>query len=148
MVEVKKISDVWCRQAEERVLTAWEDNRKRERKISVRDTVRVRLDGSRDYRLWNTVLVRADYPGDFVEIYITDNSDMDSVYYRNYGRQREMAMTQTTKNRLNAFLDYYGFNPLEVHSSKKLFGVWHNGKELSNNTWYRLDFETKELVKE
>lgn len=147
MVEVKKISDVWCRQADEKVLIAWEDNTKRERKVSVRDTVRVLLDGSRDYRLWNTVLVRADCT-DFVEIYITDNSDMEHVYYGMRGRSRQVAMTQTTKNRLNAFLDYYGFNALEVHSSKKLFGVWHNGKELSNNTWYHLDFETKELVKE
>lgn len=56
-------------------------------------------------------------------------------------------MTQTTKNRLDTFLGYYGFNALEVHSSKKLFGVWHNGKELEDNSWYELDFMSKELVK-
>jgi hypothetical protein len=40
-----------------------------------------------------------------------------------------------------------GFNRLEVHSSKKLFGVWHNGKELENDSWYELDFTSRELVK-
>lgn len=72
---------------------------------------------------------------------------MDQAYYHGYGRRKEVAMTQTTKSRPNAFLDYYGFNSLEVHSSKKLFGVWHNGKELENNTWYELDFASHELVK-
>ena len=54
-------------------------------------------------------------------------------------------MTQTTKNRLNCFLSYYGLDSLEVHSGMKLFGVWHKRKALKNNTWYKVDFEGKEL---
>ena len=104
------------------------------------------MDNSAYYKLWNTELVRRYTEGN-VWIYITDCNDMDQAYYGMYARRKDVAMTQTTKSRLNAFLDYYGFNALEVHSSKKLFGVWHNGKELENNTWYELDFTSHELVK-
>ena len=121
-------------------------NRGREKKLSVRDKVFIRLDGSASYTLWNTELVRRLTDGR-IWIYITDNNDMDQAYYNGYGRRKDVAMTQTTKNRLNAFLNYYGFDFLEVHSSKKLFGVWYKGKELENNTWYELDKATKELVK-
>ena len=116
------------------------------KKVSVRDKVVIRRDNSAYYQLWNTELVRRLTSGK-IWIHITDNSDMDYVYYRHCGRRKEVAMTQTTKTRLNAFLVYYGFNALEVHSSKKLFGVWHNGKELENNAWYELDFTSHELVK-
>ena len=115
------------------------------RKISKRDTVTVKNTEDVTYKLWNTELVRYRGPGK-VYVYITDNSDMDDIYYHGYyGRRREVAMTQTTKNRLNCFLSYYGLDSLEVHSSLKLFGVWHKGKALKNNTWYKVDFEGKEL---
>lgn len=137
---------LYLRKAEENVLNAFLNGNRGQRKITVRDTVVIRLDCSESYQLWNTELVRRLTDGT-IQIYITDNSDMDYVYYRNRGRRKDPAMTQTTKGRLNAFLNYYGFNALEVHSSKKLFGVWHNGKELENNTWYTLDFASHELVK-
>ena len=119
---------------------------RRVKKVSKRDEVFIRMDGSKYYKLWNTELVRKFTCGD-IWIYITDNSDMDDIYYGNWGRRKDVAMTQTTKNRLNSFLDYYGFNSLEVHSTKKLFGVWHNGKDLENDSWYKLDFTSHELVK-
>jgi hypothetical protein len=59
---------------------------------------------------------------------------------------REYIISNTTKSRLNTFLDYYGFNTLEVHSSMKEWCVKHNGKELKLDSWYKLDFKTKELV--
>ena len=71
---------------------------------------------------------------------------MSDIYFR-YGRRNDVIMTQTTKNRLNAFLDYYGFDRLEVHNSQKEFCVKHHGKALkvSSDSWYKLDFDTKEL---
>lgn len=137
---------LYCRKADENVVNAFISSKKADRKLSVRDHVCVRMDNSAYYKLWNTELVRRYAEGN-IWIYITDCNDMDPAYYGMYGRRKDVAMTQTTKSRLNAFLDYYGFNPLEVHSSKKLFGVWHNGKELENNTWYELDFTSHELVK-
>ena len=138
---------LYCRDAEENVISVFIGSKKTDRKLSVRDRVIVRADNSASYTLWNTELVRRLTDGR-IWIYITDNSDMDYVFYHGWhGRPKAVAMTQTTKNRLNCFLQYYGFNPLEVHSSKKLFGVWHNGRELENDSWYELDFTSHELVK-
>ena len=137
---------IYMRKAEENVLNAFISSKKSDRQLTIRDHVCVRMDNSAYYKLWNTELVRRLTDGR-VWIYITDNSDMDFQYYRNYDRPREVAMTQTTRARLDAFLNYYGFNRLEVHSSKKLFGVWHNGKKLENDSWYELDFTSRELVK-
>ena len=137
---------LYCRKADENVVNAFISSKKADRKLSVRDHVCVRLDTSAFYQLWNTELVRRLTDGR-IWIFITDNSDMDQAYYNGYGRRKDVAMTQTTRARLDCFLSYYGFNRLEVHSSKKLFGVWHNGKELENNSWYELNMETKELVK-
>ena len=69
--------------------------------------------------------------------------------YCRQGRIKDVIMTQTTKRRLNAFLDYYGFDRLEVHNSMKEFCVKYHGKELKvdSYSWYKLDFTTKELVK-
>lgn len=137
---------LYCRDADARCVSDFQRTDKHVSHLSKRDMVICHLDTTAYYRLWNTDLVRRNVNNQ-VWIYITDNSDMDDMYYRNYGRRRDMAMTQTTKNRLNAFLSYYGFNTLEVHSSQKLYGVWYNKKELENNTWYMLDFASKELVK-
>ena len=137
---------IYMRKAEENVLNAFISSKKSDRQLTIRDHVCVRMDNSAYYKLWNTELVRRLTDGR-VWIYITDNSDMDFQYYRNYDRPHEVAMTQTTRARLDAFLNYYGFNRLEVHSSKKLFGVWHNGKKLENDSWYELDFTSRELVK-
>ena len=73
---------------------------------------------------------------------------MSDIYFR-YGRRNDVIMTQTTKNRLNAFLDYYGFDRLEVHNSQKEICVKYHGKALkvSSSSWYKLDFDTKELIK-
>lgn len=134
-------SDIKCLRA---FVDGFTEGKPGTRKISRRDTVTVKNMEDVTYKLWNTELVRYRGPGR-VYVYITDNSDMDDVYYYGRGRQRKMAMTQTTKNRLNCFLSYYGLDSLEVHSSLKLFGVWHKGKELKNDTWYKVDFEGKEL---
>ena len=137
--------EIYCRDVDAKVLMAFITCETSDRKISVRDHVKIRMDGSASYKLWNTELVRRNTDGS-IWVYITDNSDMENVYYGVRGRARPVAMTQTTKNRLDAFLGYYGFDSLEVHSSKKVFGVWHKGIELKNNTWYLLDKESKNLV--
>lgn len=150
MVEVKKISGVWCRKTEEKILEAWESSKKTKKKISIRDTVTIHADLLHVYTLWNTELVRAHYYDDYVEIYIASNMEERDRYWQPNGfstwQPREYIISNTTKSRLNTFLDYYGFNALEVHSSKKDWSVKHNGKELKLDSWYRLDFKTKELV--
>lgn len=136
---------VWCRAAEEKILTAWSENKSA--KISIRDCVNVG-DAEKLYTLWNTNLVSENLETGEVRINITGNDDMVDIYYRQ-GRIKDVIMTQTTKNRLNLFLAYYGFDSLEVHNSVKEFCVRYHGKELkvSSNSWYKLDFTTKELVK-
>lgn len=137
---------IYMRKAEENVLNAFISSKKADRQLTIRDHVCVRMDNSAYYRLWNTELVRRYAEGN-IWVYITDCNDMDQAYYGHYGRRKDVAMTQTTRARLDAFLNYYGFQRLEVHSGKKLFGVWHNGKKLENDSWYELDFTSRELVK-
>ena len=141
---------LYCRDAEEKVLNAFISGKKSDRKLSIRDHVVVRMDNSAYYRLWNTELVRR-YAEGIIWIYIASNMEERDRYWQPNGfstwQPREYAISNTTKSRLNAFLSYYGFNSLEVHSSKKLFGVWHNGKELDRDSWYELDFTSHELVK-
>ena len=106
---------VWCRTTEEKILQSWMDNKGV--KISKRDVV-ICGDSGKIYKLWNTELVSENLETKEVKINISGNDDMDYQYYR-YGRINDVIITQTTKNRLNAFLDYYGFDSLEVHNSKK-----------------------------
>ena len=136
---------VCCNTTEEKILTSWSENKSA--KISKRDIVNTE-DTEKLYTLWNTDLVSENLETGEVKINITGNDDMVDLYYR-YGRIKDVIMTQTTKNRLNAFLDYYGFDRLEVHNSKKEVCVKYHGKELkvSSDSWYKLDFTTKELVK-
>ena len=134
---------IYLRKTEEKILTAWKENKSK--RISIRDDIRAG-DLAKIYTLWNTNLVSETLEGHEVRINITGNDDMDDRYYR-YGRQKDVIMTQTTKSRLDAFLLYYGFDKLEVHSSKKEWCVRHKGKGLSTDSWYRLDFATKELIK-
>ena len=147
MTDIKG-NTIYMREADSKVLNAFIRGyfTGRIKRVSVRDQVFIRVDGSRYYKLWDTELVRRLTDGR-VWIYITSEHGKDSEYYGHYGRRRDPAMTQTTRARLDAFLNYYGFNRLEVHSSKKLFGVWHNGKELEDDSWYELDFASLELVK-
>ena len=144
-MECKNGKTLYCREAEEKVLRAFLSWQTDDVKLTVRDRVAIHMDGTAYYYLWGTELVHRDVYGD-ISIYITDESGMDYKFYGPGGRRKKVAMTETTKNRLNVFLQYYGFNKLEVHSMKKLFGVWHNGMELKNNTWYVLDRETKNLI--
>jgi hypothetical protein len=139
---------IYMRKADENVLNAFISGHYtgRVKRVSVRDRVFIRMDNSASYVLWDTELVRR-LTDRRIWIYITSEHGKDSEYYGNYERRRDPAMTQTTRARLDAFLNYYGFSRLEVHSSKKLFGVWHNGKELENDSWYELDFTSRELVK-
>lgn len=138
-------NSVWCNTTEEKILTAWSKNKNA--KISKRDIVNTG-DTEKIYTLWNTDLVCENLETGEVKINITGNDDMVDLYYRQ-GRIKDVIMTQTTKRRLNAFLDYYGFDSLEVHNSMKEVCVKYHGKELkvSSDSWYRLDFTAKELVK-
>ena len=136
---------IYCRTVVNKILTTWSENKSL--KISQRDCVIV---GSAEkiYKLWNTNLVSENLETREVKINITRNDDMSDRYFR-YGRRNDVIMTQTTRNRLNAFLDYYGFDRLEVHNSQKEFCVKYHGKALkvSSDSWYKLDFTTKELLK-
>lgn len=135
----------YCSTIEERILTRWQDDIKQDSKLSVRDKVAVSIDGTKTYRLWNTDLVRCSTSGD-VYINVTGNSDMDGNYYR-YGREKEVIMTKTTKNRLNAFLNYYGFDSLKVRSGRKDWSIKYNGEKLEVDNWYKLNFENNRLLK-
>ena len=136
---------VCCRATEEKILTAWSENKSA--KISKRDCVNAG-DAEKLYTLWNTDLVCENLETGEVKINITGNDDMVDIYYRQ-GRMNDVIMTQTTKNRLNLFLNYYGFDSLEVHNSMKEVCVKYHGKELKvdSYSWYKLDFTAKELVK-
>ena len=136
---------VKCRVTEEKILNAWMEGKKA--RISKRDSV-ICEDYEKLYKLWNTNLVYENLETKEVKINISGNDDMADCYFR-YGRMNDVIMTQTTKNRLNTFLHYYGFDYLEVHNSMKEFCVKYHGKilKVSSDSWYRLDFTTKELVK-
>ena len=135
----------YCRTIEERILISWKNDVKQGSKLSARDKVAVSIDGTKTYRLWNTDIVRCSTSGD-VYINVTGNSDMDGNFYR-HGRKKEVIMTQTTKNRLNAFLHYYGFDSLKVRSSKKDWSIKYNGEKLEVDNWYKLDLENNRLLK-
>lgn len=134
---------IYCRVGVSKILTTWSENKSL--KISQRDCVIVEPD-EKIYKLWNTNLVSENLETGEVKINITGNDDMSDRYFQ-YGRSNDVIMTQTTKNRLNAFLDYYGFDKLEVHNSQKEFCVKYHDKKLkvSSYSWYKLDFDTKEL---
>lgn len=136
---------IYCRTGVNKILTTWSENKSL--KISQRDCIIVEPD-EKIYKLWNTNLVSENLETGEVKINITGNDDMSDRYFQ-YGRSNDVIMTQTTKNRLNAFLDYYGFDRLEVHNSQKEFCVKYHDKELkvSSDSWYKLDFDTKELIK-
>lgn len=123
---------------EERILTDFSSHHKKVYQLTKRDKVTIYLDGSAEYILWNTPLIRRTVSGE-IFINISGNDDMDFIYYGRFNRIKPVVITQTTKNRLNAFLKYYGADTLEVHSSKKLWGVWHKGKEIKVDSWYKLD---------
>lgn len=146
MTDIKG-NTIYMREADSKVLNAFISGRPGHvKRVSMRDQVFIRMDNSASYVLWDTELVRRLTDGR-IWIYITSEHGRDAEYYGNWGRRRDPAMTQTTRARLDAFLNYYGFQRLEVHSGKKLFGVWHNGNELENDSWYELDFASLELVK-
>ena len=139
---------IYCSAVVNKILTTWSKNKSI--KISQRDSVIVEP-AEKIYKLWNTNLVSENLETGEVKINITGNDDMSDIYFRygrRYSRRNDVIMTQTTKNRLNAFLDYYGFDRLEVHNSLKEFCVKHHGKALkvSSDSWYKLDFDTKELI--
>ena len=145
MVSIITGKRVLCNTTEEKILTAWSENKSA--KISKRDCVNAG-DTEKLYTLWNTDLVSENLETGEVKINITGNDDMVDIYYRQ-GRMNDVIMTQTTKRRLNAFLDYYGFDSLEAHNSRKEVCVKYHGKELKvdSYSWYKLDFTNKELVK-
>lgn len=138
---------VWCRRTEEKIIEAFLNGANK--KISVRDSI-INNSNSVFYKLWNTNIVKSSK--DDIYIYIASNQEEIDRYYHpspfSTWSRRDYIISNTTKSRLNAFLSYYGFNSLEVHSSMKEWNVKYNGKELDLDCWYKLDLKTKELVKE
>lgn len=135
-------NSIYCRTTEEKILDLWDKNKYR--KVSCRDFL-YSARGEKVYRLWNTDLVVENLETHKVMINISGASEMDYKYYR-YGRNKDVIITQTTKSRLNAFLQYYGLDTLEVHNSMKDFSVKYRGKVLKIDSWYSLDLENKELI--
>lgn len=144
---------VYCRSTEEKILQAWENLALGKcKRISVRDSIVFKENGIIDYVLWNTTLVKAGKDRKNVYIYIASNMEERDRYFHPNGftvwQPKDYIISNTTKSRLNAFLNYYGFNLLEVHSSMKEWSVKYNGEELEVDQWYKLDLENKRLIKE
>lgn len=137
---------LYVRAMEEKMLQAWLDGKSK--KTSVRDSVLCYNDNRKVYRLWNTDLVSTD--GKDIFIYIASNMEERDRYWKPNGfsvwQPRDYIISNTTKSRLNAFMNYYGFNSLEVHSSMKEWCVKYNGEELTVDRWYKLDFASHKLV--
>ena len=137
---------LYVRAMEEKMLQAWLDGKSK--KTSVRDSVLCYNDNRKVYRLWNTDLVSTD--GKDIFIYIASNMEERDRYWKPNGfsvwQPRDYIISNTTKSRLNAFLNYYRFNSLEVHSSMKEWCVKYNGEELTVDRWYKLDFASHKLV--
>lgn len=148
---------MYCRTIEERILTLLQNGVKPkttgnqlglhlERHLSQRDKVVIYSDGAWYYQLWNTKLVERNSSGD-IFINISGNCDMDFMFYKGWNySHRDYIITNTTKSRLNAFLWYYGFSTLEVHSCMKDWSVKYQGEKLKVDSWYKLDFENKKLI--
>ena len=140
---------LYCRSTEEKIIEAFCNGVSK--KISIRDRIENKSDSvfnKTDYILWNTTLVKKC--NDDIYIYIASNMEEQDRYYTgyNYYPRREYIISNTTKSRLNAFLSYYGFNSLEVHSSMKDWSVKYNGEKLDVDCWYKLDLNNKRLIKE
>ena len=148
---IKGIEDniVCCGATEEKILLAWRNAKSK--KISIRDSVKnisIAFSNHKEvmiYRLWNTNLVEKF--DDDIYIHISSNQEEVHRYCNswNYSR-RDYIISNTTRDRLNTFLSYYGFDSLEVHSSMKDWSVKYKGRELTIDRWYKLDFEKKDLI--
>lgn len=138
---------IYCKVAEEKILNAWKD--RKNKKISIRDSVKIGADDSIRYRLWNTDLVIKFKNDDNIYINISGNmEERDRFYhYNGFWQPKDYIISNTTKSRLNAFLNYYGFNSLEVHSSMKDWSVKYDGEKLEVDSMYKLDFINKKLIK-
>lgn len=142
---------VWCRNTEEKILQAWESLALgKMKKISIRDSVIFHESDFIEYILWNTSLVKADRDRKNVYIFIASNMEERDRYWKpnpySIYQPRDYIISNTTKSRLNAFLDYYGLNSLEVHSSMKDWSVKYNGEKLEVDRWYKLDLKNKKLL--
>lgn len=142
---------IYCRSTEEKILEAWEGLvLGKMKKISIRDSVIFHENGNIEYILWNTTLVKADRDRKNVYIFIASNMEERDRYWKPNGfstwQPREYIISNTTKSRLNAFLDYYGLNSLEVHSGMKEWSVKYNGEKLKVDSWYKLDLKNKKLL--
>lgn len=142
---------VHCRTTEEKILEAFSIGVNK--KISIRDRIENKSDSvfnKTEYILWNTTLVKKFE--DDIYIYIASNMEERDRYWQpnpyNTWQPRDYIISNTTKSRLNAFLDYYGLDSLEVHSSMKDWSVKYNGEKLDVDCWYKLDLTNKRLVKE
>lgn len=130
---------------EHTILNYWNNHSEKSVKsFNMRDRVIISSNGIKEYSLWETPLVRMSCTG---ELFINISSEHGQDYkYYSYGRPRQTIITKTTKSRLNAFLSYYGFNPLEVHSSIREWCVKYNGNKLRTDKWYKLDMISKVLI--
>ena len=136
---------------EEKILQNW--SIRKPGKLSARDSIYLAcVQGYNDsicYRLWNTNLV--EKIGKTVYINLSGNMEERDRFYRpnpfSMWQPRDYIMSNTTKSRLNAFLNYYGFNYLEVHSSLKDWSIKYNGEKLEVDSWYKLNMEEKKLEK-
>lgn len=140
---------LYCRDTEEKIIKAFCNGVSK--KISIRDRIENKSDSvfkKTEYILWNTTLVKEFE--DNIFIYIASNMEEIDRYYKgyNYYPRREYIISNTTKSRLNAFLNYYGLDSLEVHSSKKDWSVKYNGEKLEVDSWYKLDLDNKRLIKQ
>lgn len=142
---------IYCRSTEEKILQAWESLALgKMKKISIRDSVIFHESNFIEYILWNTSLVKADRDRKNVYIFIASNMEERDRYWQpnpyNMWQPRDYIISNTTKSRLNAFLNYYGLDSLEVHSAVKNWSVKYNGEKLEVDRWYKLDLKNKKLL--
>lgn len=128
---------------ETKILNYWTSGNS-DKSFNIRDKIVIHSDGTKEYLLWDTPLVRLSSTGELF-INISSEHGQDHEYYI-YCRPRETIITNTTKRRINAFLSYYGFNSLEAHSSIKEWCVKYNGNKLKTDKWYKLDMISKILI--
>ena len=110
---------------------------------SYRDSIHRYRDGIKKYFLWDTCIFWQDHVGN---LFIKLSSEQDAGNYYQYGRMKDVVITNTTKNRLNMFLILYGFSTLKQKNKK----IYYNDSILEVDKIYRLNTENKilELVQE
>lgn len=125
---------------EEKIIKVFFSGDKKEYNLSVRDKVIVRLDGSASYYLWNTEIVQMDSIGN-IFLFPSSSTSEDYQYYR-YGRDNYPPISNTTRSRLNAFLDHLHFDRFYQKNWELYFG----NNKIKVDTWYAIDKKNKIIV--